>query len=167
LVLSCHIEPDSDLSNPTQALVENLRHARDENTVASAFRQLGILVSESKCRSIGDSQYYALGQSILSNPAVVIPATRHLVHLMLAQVAVRQQDFGLTVHHFEEALRIYQNPDALVAAMRILNDAGRTDLSWQFLAEARKQEPRGNLFRRAQWRRDLDKIEQALAKLES
>ncbi|NHA16047.1 hypothetical protein [Thioalkalivibrio sp. XN279] len=167
LGISCQLEPDSDHKESINHLKQALPTTRFNATVWSAFKQITFLVTEEKCSNISDEDVYALGEAMLANPAFEVGAIQHVIHVELGRIAYRQRDFARTMMHLESAIKAFQNPRTLRMAIRILVEAGRTDLAWEFLREARQQKPPQNPFRAIQWRMDLDQIEEALSALES
>ena len=81
-------------------------------------------------------------------------------------MGVDEGDFALTMVHVDQALDAYHNPDTLAWAIDVLNSAGRSDISWELLYEAKNSDPPQNPIAAFRWRHALVRIERGLLSFE-
>ena len=166
LLVSCQIQPNTDYTEEVELLEERFASIHFNHSVVAALDQLYQLAKMERCPSVDASVVYTLGQRLLDNPRFNSAIIRHNLHVLLARIAMDQRDFGLTMSHIDEALRIYPNSHTLILAIGILNSGGRHDISWELLQEAREKGRPKHPLRALQWARDLDQVEAALLALE-
>lgn len=166
VLISCQVEPLSDHGAKLKYLQKELATTKFDFSAVDALQKLHSLVKDDHCRSVDLSAIYDIGQSLLDNPSFRQPVIRHNIHLLMAEIAIEQRNFGLTMDHLHKALDAAFNIETLNFAIEILNNGKRYDISNEFLADARTRTPPLHPVRAIYWTRELDRIENELRALE-
>ena len=167
LLVACQLDPTSNHNETLEILETNLSTARYRLSVPAAFQQLYRLSRDGHCPGIDKTSIYRLGENLLKNPAYQSGIIRHNNHVILASMGVDEGDFALTMVHVDQALDAYHNPETLAWAIDILNSAGRFDVSWELLNDAKNLAPPRNPLAALRWRQALERTESALFKFEA
>ena len=162
LALSCVLEPENEFSETISLITSKLSVTGFNYTIPNSLIELNRLLRQERCPNIEREVVYEFAKSVLRNPRFTPPVARHNIHTLMATISVDQRDFGRTMVHMEEALRIHRNPYTLMMAIDILNSGGRFDLSRELMEDARRWPVPRHPLRALRWETELTKIEEAL-----
>ncbi|MDP3668896.1 MAG: hypothetical protein Q8R69_04300 [Telluria sp.] len=165
LTLACAMQPDSDHSELATALISQVKTAQFDNDLPQNLLELQRLLLKEPCTGVDLETIEALTQNTLTNPVYASSArTKNNLHAVLTELAIAQKDFGKTMTHIEDSLRIMPTLDTLRLAIKVLTAAGRTDLGQGFIDMTRKGMPK-HPIKRLDWQRQLDQLERQLAEV--
>ena len=162
LLLACAIDPEADHIDRVRSLAEQLPHAKFYHGVPKVLMELRSLVNKEPCEGVDSEQIGGLARALLRNSRYSSESvSRHDLHALLGQIAFDNRDFHETMTHFEYALRSVSSLEGLGMVLRLLIDAGRSDLGDEFIEIVRAQVP-SHPIRRTIWLRQLDSFDQEL-----
>jgi protein O-mannosyl-transferase len=166
LVMSCQLDPDTDLGEEVRQLERQLADVKFAYSAIAAYQQLYELVERDQCPGIDDSGVYRLGESMLANPGFNNPVARHNIHAVMARIGIERRDFALTMSHMEAAIATHPNPETLWLAIGILGSGGRDDIARELFEDAKARPAPRNPFVARQWRQELARMEAILFAME-
>lgn len=165
LVISCHIEPESDHKDAVNLLKSSLRDAEFDYSVVAALRQLQEMTTNEICPSITSTHVYSLGEALLDNPRFRGGRIQHDIHLVMAAVAIAERDFSRSALQIENALDAYYDLFTLRMAVRIFISGGQQDIASGLVQNAKLRDPPRNPLRAIRWKNQLQLLEREFSSL--